>query len=172
MIIRRIRVNPRRVAATAPQLTAEQAAEREADRGLPPAVADMCQEWGRWVATRHIAAPRPLGSVLGRLRTVAAVGTGDGPRLWLDAHVAAFHAALQMQTEQARAVLYGLYALPVVAHQRVPVKRIADALEISRRHVYRVRNDAATQAFSMRHAVLEEQQQLVAGARAFDQGSD
>lgn len=172
MIIRTIRIKPRRMSAVAPQLTPEQLSDRDAERGLPPAVADMCHEWGRWVATRKMAAPRPLGSVLGRLRMRAPSGAGDGPHLRLDAHVAAFHAALQMQNEQAKAVLYGLYALPVVAHQRVPVKRLADALGISRRHVYRVRNDAATQAYRLREAVLETQRHLLAGVRQAEPAAD
>ncbi len=172
MIIRTIRVKPHRLAAPAPAMTEQRLAEREVDRGLPPPVADMCAEWGRWVATRRIAAPRPLGSVLGRLRTAVATGGSDGPYLRLDADLAAFNAALQMQTEQARAVMYGLYALPVIAHQRVPVKRLAEALHISRQHVYRIRNDAATRAFSLRHAVLDAQRQMVESARAHDAGAD
>lgn len=172
MIVRRLRINPRRVAAAARELTAEQLAEREAERGLAVEVADMCHEWGQWVATRRLAAPRPLGSVLGRLRTVSAAGAGEGPYLRLDAHVAAFHVALQAQEERARAVLWGLYALPLVARQRVPVKRLADALGMSRRHVYRVRNDAATQAYRLREAVLEAQRAATGAARAPEREQD
>ncbi len=155
MIVRTLRIGSRRVAATAPQESDSEAAERTARGRLPPEVADMCAQWGAWVATRRLAAPRPLGSVLGNLRAVHQMGTSEGPHLRLDADLAAFHAALQQQEERARAVLYGLYALPAMTRQRVPVKRIASALEISRQHVYRLRDSAAQTAFRQRHAVLE-----------------
>lgn len=171
-MIRIVRINPRRVAATAPQLTDEQIAAREADRGLPSAVADMCHEWGRWVATRRVAAPRPLGSVLGRLRTISPTGTSDGPHLRLDADLAAFHMALQVQDERSQAVLYGLYALPLIAHCRVPAKQLAEQLGIGRATLYRVRNEAATLAFNGRNAVIEAQHQLLSGARDVDRMAD
>ena len=154
MIIRAIRIKPRRIAAVAPQLTDEQVTEREARRRLPEDVDNMCREWGAWVATRRLAAPRPIGSVIGRLRTASATGQDGGPRVALNQHAAAFHCALLAQDERGLAVLWGMYALPAQG-VRVPVKRLADALGIHRATVYRVRDEVATRAYNGRLAVID-----------------
>jgi hypothetical protein len=153
-VIRTVRINDRRVAAPAAPYSEADASERAARQRLPAHIDSLCHEWGTWVATRRLAAPRPLGSVLWQLR-VTTGGLSEGPRMRLDAHVAAFHTALQAQDERAQSVLYGLYALPLIAHRRIPVKRLASALRMHRATVYRVRDDAATRAYNARLAVLD-----------------
>lgn len=155
MTVTTLRVRPRKIAAPAPPMDEADEAERRRRR-LPAEVEAMCQEWGTWVATRRLAAPPPIRSVLGRLRTPAQTGTGGGPYCRLDADLSAFNLALQMQSERAQAVLYGLYAIPALGYvRRVPVKLLAAELGIARQTVYRLLESAATRAYAQRHAVLE-----------------
>ena len=172
IVLRRIRIRPRRLAAVAAQYTDQQLAERAERARLPEEIDAMCRDWGVWCATRRIAAPRPLGSVLGRLRMPGSGRAGEGPHVRLDADIAAFHLALQMQSERNMAVLWGLYALPAIEHRRVPVKLVADALHISRQHVYRVRDEAARSAYAHRHAVLQAQAAMLAAARSPEPARD
>ena len=160
MIVRTLRVRPRRLAAVARPLTAEEAAERDAARRLPEPVDLMCRDWGHWVATRRLAAPRPIGSVLGRLRTASSTAPGEGgPRVRLDQQLAAFHCALQAQDERGVALLWGMYVLPAQG-VRLPLKRLAEAVGVSRQYAYRLRDDAAQRAFAARHRVIETHAEL------------
>jgi hypothetical protein len=156
--IRTIRIRPRRLAAPARAYTAAELAERQAAR-LPAHIDEMCRDWGAWVATRRLAAPRPLGSVLGRLRTASSAAPGEGPRVRLDQHCAAFHCALQSQDERGVSVLWALYALPAQG-LRLPVRRVAEALHMDRSTAYRLRDRVALAAYGARERVIETHRAL------------
>jgi len=160
--LRTIRIRPRRLAAPARAWTAAELADREAARRLPEPVDLLCQDWGAWVTTRKLAAPRPIGSVLGRLRTASSTAPGEGPRMRLDQQVAAFHCALQSQDERGVAMLWGMYALPA-AGTRVPVKRLAEAIGIGRTTAYRLSAEAANRAYAARERVIETHRLLGVG---------
>jgi hypothetical protein len=154
MIVRTVRIRPRRIAATARAWTEAELADRQAQARLPPHIDEMCRDWGHWVATRRLAAPRPLGSVLGRLRTATSTAPGEGPRVRLDQHLAAFHCALQAQDERGVSVLWAMYALPAQG-VRLPVRRVAEALHMDRSTAYRLRDRVATAAYGARERVIQ-----------------
>lgn len=152
-----MRVIPRRMAAPAPATKST-----EPERGdLPGDVEQMCLDWGRWVASRRMLAPPPLRSVLGQLRSAASTAK-EPPNVRFDAAVAAFHLALKVQPEPAQAAVYAMYAIPAITRQRVHVKRIAEALGVSRRTVYRLADAASTKAYRAHFAVLDEHRRMLA----------
>jgi hypothetical protein len=145
MNIRTIRIRPRRIAAPARAFTDDELAERQAAR-LPAHIDDLCRDWGHWVTTRKLAAPRPLGSVLGRLRTASSTAPGEGPRVRLSAECRAFNDALLAQSERDQSVLWVQYALPARG-ERIPVRKAADLLHMDRSTFYRVEKRVAISVY-------------------------
>ncbi|MBH2008078.1 MAG: hypothetical protein I8H71_00355 [Xanthomonadaceae bacterium] len=93
----------------------------------------LCEQWVSWCRTRRLYSPAPIsGTVLGRLsgsstRPMAAVD------VFCSAEMAAFHIAYTCQPREAldRQVFEAYYVLRIK-----PIKRVADALGISRQHFY------------------------------------
>lgn len=93
----------------------------------------LCEGWVQWCRTRRFYGPTPLrGTVLGRLS-----GSSTRPMVAVDAicsaEMAAFHIAYTCQPPEAldRQVFDAYYV-----HRIKPVKRVADALGVSRQHFY------------------------------------
>lgn len=93
----------------------------------------LCEQWVSWCRTRRFYGPAPLrGTVLGRLS-----GSSTRPMVSVDAicsaEMAAFHIAYTCQPPEAldRQVFDAYYV-----HRIKPIKRVADALGISRQHFY------------------------------------
>ena len=93
----------------------------------------LCESWVQWCRTRRFYGPAPLrGTVLGRLS-----GSNTRPMAAVDsvcsAEMAAFHIAYTCQPADAldRQVFDAYYV-----HRIKPVKRVADALGVSRQHFY------------------------------------
>lgn len=123
---------------TAAMIYASPAAQDEGD--APPAqngrdrdLDALCESWVQWCRTRRFYGPAPLrGTVLGRLS-----GSSTRPMAQVDvpcsAEMAAFHIAYTCQPPEAldRQVFDAYYV-----HRIKPVKRVADALGVSRQHFY------------------------------------
>lgn len=93
----------------------------------------LCEQWVSWCRTRRLYGPAPIsGTVLGRLS-----GSSTRPMVAVDAicsaEMSAFHIAYTCQPRDSldRQVFDAFYVLRVK-----PIKRVADALGISRQHFY------------------------------------
>ena len=146
-------------AAPAPIESDEPPALNARDRDLDV----LCEQWVAWCRTRRLYGPAPIsGTVLGKLsgstRPVVPVDAS------CSAELAAFHIAYIGQPQEAldRQVFDAYYV-----HRVKPIKRVADALGISRQHFYallaafRVRVARSAKAIAAEN--IETHQLMVAG---------
>lgn len=126
---------PRKFAAPAPISNEDesQPALNEDDRELDL----LCEQWVVWCRTRRLYGPAPAaGSVLGRLTGTRPLRP-EGPDAISSAQLASFHIAYTCQPDALDRRVFDLYYV----HRVKPVKRAADALNISRTHFYAVLRD-------------------------------
>ena len=146
-----------RYAAPAPVENDERAEMRDnsdEDRRLH----ELCEGWAYWCHTRrYLGAPKPLNiNSIARwaapMRATASVG-GDGP---VSAELQRLNLAICAQPMSKGRQAFILYYLNRVR----PVKKIADALGVSRQHVYTLiaefRRDAARGAAALRQLSTPE----------------
>ena len=136
-----------RCAAPAPVENDELRDNSDEDRRLH----ELCEDWAYWCHTRrYLGAPKPLNiNSIARwaapMRATAHVG-GDGP---VSAELQRLNIAICAQPMSKGRQAFILYYLNRVR----PVKKIADALGVSRQHVYTLiadfRRDAARGAAAL-----------------------
>ena len=136
-----------RRAAPAPVENDELRDNSDEDRRLH----ELCEDWAYWCHTRrYLGAPKPLNiNSIARwaapMRATASVG-GDGP---VSAELQRLNIAICAQPMSKGRQAFILYYLNRVR----PVKKIADALNVSRQHVYTLiadfRRDAARGAAAL-----------------------
>lgn len=127
---------PRRFAAPAPISSEEETQPTlgEDDRDLDL----LCEQWVVWCRTRRLYGPAPVsGSVLGRMTGATRALRPGGPDAVSSAQLAAFHIAYVCQPDALDKRVFHLYYVARIK----PVKKAADALDISRTHFYAVLRD-------------------------------
>ena len=138
-----------RYAAPAPVETEDVPQLDEAERSLH----ELCEDWAYWCHTRkYIGAPQPLNmNSIARwaapMRATASVGR-DGV---MDARLQRFNTAVIAQPMSKARMAFLLYYLNRVR----PVKKIAQALDVSRKHVYDLIADFRTAVVRSEYAIRE-----------------
>lgn len=153
MRLRVKRIRSRRIAAPAPP-TPEIVHDIRAERGaLSVEIDALCWQWASWVATRKFYGPPDrLACILGQLRTRTARATdgSPGPNAVASATLAAFNAAVQSGGTGKDRTVFELHYL----YRPKPIKRAAEALEISAKHWYHLRNEFARSAYARHFGYL------------------
>lgn len=131
---------PLKLAAAAPAAATDDDAPAQTDRDNE--LHALCEAWVSWMKSRRLyGAPRPMPSLLGRLRTpTRASASQDGPGAPCSAELAAFHLAYCRQPETLHKVVFAQHYLhrPMMPGRRrpLPIKTAAAALGISRAQWY------------------------------------
>lgn len=142
-----------RFAAAAPEFNYDDTLREvsDQDRNLDM----LCEQWVSWCRTRRLYGPAPIsGTVLGKLS-----GSSTRPMVVVDAicsaEMAAFHIAYTCQPRDAldRQVFEAYYVLRVK-----PIKRVADALGISRQHFYALLAAFRVRVWNAAEAIADDNQ--------------
>lgn len=99
---------------------------------------DLCERWVSWCSTRRFYAPAPkYASILGQMSGNTKPVRPGGPDAANSPELMALHLAYLGQPDALDKRVFELYYV----HRIRPIKRAADALEISRKHFYTVLRD-------------------------------
>lgn len=99
---------------------------------------DLCERWVSWCSTRRFYAPAPnYVNILGQMSGTTKPVRPNGPDAANSPEIMALHLAYLGQPDALDKRVFELYYV----HRIRPIKRAADALQISRRHFYTVLRD-------------------------------
>lgn len=99
---------------------------------------DLCERWVSWCSTRRFYAPAPnYVNILGQMSGSTKPVRPNGPDAANSPEIMALHLAYLGQPDALDKRVFELYYV----HRIRPIKRAADALQISRRHFYTVLRD-------------------------------
>ena len=99
---------------------------------------DLCERWVSWCSTRRFYAPAPnYVNILGQMSGTTKPVRPGGPDAANSPEIMALHLAYLGQPDALDRRVFELYYV----HRIRPIKRAADALEISRTHFYTVLRD-------------------------------
>lgn len=103
-------------------------------------------EWGAWVRSRRLYAPSPNPqSIIGTLVRLPGNREGDAP---LDSRLPGLHASIMGASNRDKTILCSEYLWRPYHHPKVPVKKIASALGVSRQRWYQLVKDARRRVYA------------------------